>query len=180
MSNAICKLSPQQLTDLLTYLQILFQHSQRDPVPTCCSCHTTPLLLLVQACWSGHSVFLNFRVCPATFSHPTHGLQPQLSSRASKKQWQHCFYLCVGVLLGVSSCPVPVLASYHLIKRWNLYSLFLLLEEMSHVIPVILVFTPKILRQFWLLVFLPEKISLCILTSARFTALGLQIEQFLF
>lgn len=65
-------------------------------------------------------------------------------------------------------------------QKMNLYSLFLLLEEMSHVIPVILVFTPKILRQFWLLVFLPEKISLYILTSARFTALGLQIEQFLF
>lgn len=73
--------------------------------------------------------------------------QPQFSGRASKKQWQGCFYLTQcwrDAWRQFSPSPSTRLLPLH----QKLNSLFLLLEEMSHVIFVILVFTSKILRQF--------------------------------
>ena len=107
----------------------------REILTKCHSC----LSVVVTAVGSWPDVFfLNVKIFSTTSSHSVRDIQPQLSSKESKKERPECFYHNVGGLFDVTPCPVPMLAPYHLIKTeciLNKYSLFS--WRVTHVIPVI-------------------------------------------
>ena len=139
--STVYKLWSQWLRDVFTYLQTLeILDTPRQILIKCHSCHS---VVTAVGCWPG-VFFLNFKICPTTSSHSVCDVQPQLSSKVSKKQQPECFYHNVGGLLDVTPYPFPMLAPYHLLKtECILNKCFLFSWRVTHVIPVIWYLVPN-------------------------------------
>lgn len=124
---------------LLLDLEIL--DTPREILIKCHSCHS--VVVTAVGCWPD-VFFLNFKICPTTSSHSVCDVQPQLSSKVSKKQQPECFYHNVGGLPDVTPYPFPMLAPYHLFKtECILNKRFLFSWRVTHVIPVIWYLVPN-------------------------------------